>query len=401
MIFKVSGYTESQLRVITVDAENAQNAVEQVNNKLGEGRITIIKVKQEKQRLKIEIGKKVKRQELEFFCRQMASLLSSGITILDALNAIAEQTEKPVFKNALLTISDNVKDGFSLSSSFQSFPNIFSNIFCSLIAAAEDTGSIDEIFIDLADHYNREDKFQRKIKQALAYPAIIMLLATIEVLGIFTFIIPRFAGLLQSSQVPLPKSTLFLLSISNNFGIIFIMLTLVLIGGGYLLRLLWSNDKSRKKIEMIIIKTPILGRLSKLIALARVCHTISLMIKVGIPINQVLSVTSRVSGYLLFADEINKAQEEIREGKSPYQAFKDSKWFTSVALKMIDVGEKSGHLNNMLEHTADLYDLEIDTIMQRIPTIAETSMLIIIGFVVLIVLYSIYSPIFSIYQTIK
>ncbi|WP_194174748.1 type II secretion system F family protein [Desulfofundulus thermobenzoicus] len=403
MLYTVTGYIDSETREITVEAHSKIEAVIQVKQKFGEDRITVLRVRPATNAALsgfLPFRSKVGSRELEFFCRQMHALLAAGVTILEALNAIAEQTDKKNFKSALLDIVNDVRDGLSLSSAFQKHPGIFPPVFCNMVAAAEETGALDDAMNDLAEHFAGEARFWGRIRQAAAYPAIVAGLSVLEVLVLFTFVVPKFADLLTSVNVPLPASTRFLLFLSARFNLILPAAIACSFIAVFIFRKMWLDEKIRYYMEQVFARIPVIGRLMTRAAAARVCRTLGLMIRVGVPVTQALAVTARVSGFTSFKREILAAQDGVREGQRLCDALKKSRWLPPISLKMIAVGESSGRLDEMLSHAADLFEVEVEMMMQKIPTIAEASLIIIVGGIVLFILIAVYTPIFSIYKTI-
>lgn len=400
MLYSVTGYIDSETREITVEAHNETEAANQVRQRFGENRVTILRVKPAVRPTLLLFKKKVSSRELEFFCRQLHALIAAGVTMLEALNAIAEQTDKKVFRDVLLDIVNDVRDGLSLSSAFQKHFSIFPPIFCNMVAAAEETGTLDDAMNDLAEHFAGESRFWGQIRQAVTYPAIVVGLSVLEVLVLFTFVVPKFASMLTSANVPLPASTRLLLLLSARFDLILPAALACLFVVAYICQKMWRDEKIRYHMEQVFVRMPVVGRLVSRAAAARVCRALSLMVRAGVPVTRALDVTAGVSGFTSFKREILTAQDGVREGRRLCDALKKSRWLPPISRKMISVGESSGRLEEMLSHAAALFEMEVEMMMQRIPTIAETSLIIIVGGIVLFILIAVYTPIFSIYKTI-
>ncbi|MCL6478541.1 MAG: type II secretion system F family protein [Peptococcaceae bacterium] len=402
MVYSVEGYIGNTPQQITVEAGSREEAAARVVQKIGEGRMTILRVRPASQRTNINFlafWKKVGIRDLEFFCRQMHALLSSGVTALGAINAIAQQTEKPALKKALLSISGNIREGFPLSLSFQGYPDIFPAVFCSAVAAAEEAGVLSEIMSRLAEHFSHEARFWERMRQAAAYPSIVATLALVEVVALFTYIVPKFSELLKSSNIMLPASTQFLFNMSS--GIVFPMVLGLFAVLLYSVRHLWKNKKTRRYLELFLTRIPVLGRLFSRSAVARVCRTLALMLKVGIPATQALNIAARVAGFSSLKRELEYIQEAIREGKSMAEAFSKSRWLPATGIEMLSVGESAGRLDEMLEHAASLLETEVEALTQKLPPLTEATLVIMLGGIILFVLIAIYSPMFDVYQTIK
>jgi len=403
MLYTVKAYVGDSVRRITVEAGSEEEAARQVVERLGEGRATILGVAPAEKGLSLDSLKfweRVGPRDLEFFCRQMHAMLAAGITVVEAVESIASRTEKKKLKEALETVADSVREGFPLSAAFRANPGVFPPVFYYTVAAAEETGALDDAMKSLAEHFLREARFKERMRQAVAYPSIVVALVLAEVIGLFTFVVPRFVKLLKSSGAPLPLPTRLLLALASNINSVFALAALLAVSLVLVLKFSWKDEAARKKIEGLFLKTPVLGRLVSRSAAAHVCRSMALMLRVGVPIVRVLEIASRMALFATFGEEILSARDSVRQGGSLAGAFSASKWLPQTSVKMMAVGESSGRLDEMLEHSADLFETEVELLMQKLPPVTETVLVVLVGGMVLFVLLSVFLPILSIYKTI-
>jgi type II secretory pathway component PulF len=326
--------------------------------------------------------------------------LSAGVTVTEALDAITEQTRKKQFKKALASVVENVREGFSLSEAFRANPQVFPPVFFHTLAAAEEAGAVEQALETLAGHFLREAQFKERMRQALVYPMLVVGLTAAEVIGLFTFVVPKFARLLKGAGAPLPAVTRMLLHFSENIGSYLAAGALFAALAALVLSFLFKRERARALFEGFFIRIPVLGRLVSRAAAARVCRSMALMLKVGVPTVRVLELAAQVALFFSFRKEILAAQAAVREGRPLAGSFAGARWLPRTSVQMIAVGERSGRLDEMLERSADLFETEVDLLMQKIPPVTEAALVVTAGGIVIFVLMSIFLPILAIYRTV-
>lgn len=404
MLYRVTVYVSEAPKTLVVESGNAVEAAKQVRKKLGEDRTLVTRVVPASREFSLEVFKfwnRVGPRDLELFCRRFHALISAGVTTLEALEIVASQTEKNSLKKALLQVANNVREGFSLVVAFRGFPRVFPAVFSHTVAAAEESGALEDALLSLAAHFEREAQFKEKLRQAMAYPAVVACFAFLVAAGLFTFIIPKFATLLQSADVPLPALTRVMMNISAHMGLIILFLVGAALVGIPLFRHLWQKEGVRSRLEVIFIRLPVLGKVVSRAAAARVCRSLSLMTRVGVPMVRALEVTRGVASFSLLRKELGNAAESVREGKSLADALSRSRWFPPTGVKMAAVGENSGRLSEMMDQSASLFETEVDLLVQKLPPLVEAGMVVFVGGLVLLVMLSLFLPIFSMYQTVN
>jgi type II secretory pathway component PulF len=404
VLYRVTAYVSGTSRTLVVESGNAVEAAKQVRKRLGEDRTLITRVVPAGREFSLEAFKfwdRVGPRDLELFCRRSHALVSAGVTTLEALETVASQTEKNSLKKALLQVADNVREGFPLVAAFRDFPRVFPAVFSHTVAAAEESSALEEALLSLAAHFEREARFKEKLRQAMAYPTVVACFALLVAVGLFTFVVPKFAALLQSADVPLPALTRVMMNVSAHTGLIALFLVGASLVGVPLFRVLWQKEGVRSRLEAVFARLPVLGKIVSRAAAARVCRSLSLMTKVGVPLVRAMEVARGVASFSSFRKELEDAAEAVREGKPLADALSRSRWFPATGVKMAAVGENSGRLSEMLDQSASLFETEVDLLVQKLPPLVEAGMVVFVGGLVLLVMLSLFLPIFSMYQTVK
>lgn len=344
---------------------------------------------------------KVGPRDLEMLCQNLLVMHQAGVTTLEALETAAAQTMKRSLKRALELAAANIREGLPLKDAFRGSPDVFPETFCQVMDAAEEAGALEKGLESLSAHFEREACFKEKLRQALAYPTVVAVLAVLVAVGLFTFVVPKFAKMLAEAGVPLPFTTRVVLALSQHIGAI---VPSVLVASAVSC---WAYKKAakaslvRRRIESALARVPLVGVLVVRSAAVRFCRMLALLLNVGVPVVEALEVAERVCPLVSLRNEIAVARAVVRSGGPLSGAFKRSRWLPPVVSRLSAIGEQSGRLVEMLERAADMAEVEVDAAVQKLPVIAEGGMLVCVGGLVLFVLLSIFLPIVSMYQTIK
>ncbi|WP_159432387.1 type II secretion system F family protein [Caldanaerobius fijiensis] len=402
MVYRVKTYIAGKVQSFTVEADSEREAIERTYEKTGAERTTILSVTPAERGVKDKKKKsgRVKPKDLELFCRQMNALISSGITVLEAIETLSD-TENRRLRTILKEAADNIKAGFSLSSSLGGYPDVFDTVFISTIRAAEESGSLESALLWLADNYKRTDDFKRKLKQAITYPSIVVAFAIIVAVGLFTFVVPKFAQMLTQGGVKIPLITQIMLYISSHFmyfaagflGLIFLLFVIF--------KLLKKNERIFAKVELKMLGIPVIGRIFRLMNLAKIFWVLTLLIQAGIRLDYALEIVQNLTGFVSLRREFETARLTIEKGGTLSAGLADSEWIPPAELKMVTVGERSGNLEKMTEQAASLLDKETDVLLEKLPPLIETFTTMLVGVGVLVILLSLFLPMVSMYQTIK
>ncbi len=338
---------------------------------------------------------RIKLEELVVFTRQMTTLTSAGITIVSALDTLAEQSENPTFSKYLWEIKEAVNTGASLSEAMGKYSKVFSEYFVNMVRAGESSGMLDEVLERVATYLEKTNALQKKIKSAMIYPFIVSLMAIIITLVMIIKVIPVFKDMFSSFGAALPGPTQFLINLSDGVRESF-LLYMVLIGI-FTVAIKWyaSTPKGKLVVDMLKLRAPVFGTLLKKVAVSKFTRTLSTLVKSGVPILSALEIVSKTSGNRVIELEISKVRVSVQEGESIATPLEKSGIFPPLVTKMISVGEKSGELENMLSKISDFYDEQVDTAVDGLTSLIEPLIIAFLGIVIGGIVLCMFLPIFK------
>lgn len=338
---------------------------------------------------------KVKQSELTMFSRQLALLVESGFGIFQSLELLQSQTGDRQLKKVIIEVLADLGGGDPLSVALSRHPHIFSRIYQKMVAVGEQTGDLEQILRSLAGYIERQSAAMGKIKTALTYPAIIAVLAVIIGGVMITVVLPPIVGLFASLGGNLPITTkllLFIVDLLLNYGLYILIIILVLGFAGYLYS---RTPKGRYYRDLVILKLPIMGRLSLISELARCCRSISLLYKSGLPLPDIMSLCSQACGNQVIARALNEVEKDMLKGEGLSVPMRRRRVFLPLMVEMAKVGETTGALDATLITVAESYEIEADSRTQRLISMIEPAMTIAIGLVVAFLALSIFMPLYS------
>lgn len=346
-------------------------------------------------------GKQVKLKDLAIMSRQMATMITSGLSLLRTLTIMAEQTENKELQRILVSISREVESGSSLSDATAKYSKVFPPIMISLLRAGEAGGFLDQSLLSVAKNFESEVKLRSTIKSALTYPTIVLIMAVLAVIGMLVFIVPIFKTMFEGFGSELPLPTQFLVWLSSIMW--FVVPTLVIGGGAF--TLWWRKNKNteqvRKVVDPLKLKLPVFGDLFKKVAIARFARNFSAMLAAGVPILQVLQIVGETSGNWVIEDALRKVAESVRQGRTVAEPLSQEKVFPAMVTQMVSVGEDAGALEQMLAKIADFYDDEVQAATEQLTAMIEPLMIAFLGVVVGGMIVALYLPIFNIFDKIQ
>jgi len=342
---------------------------------------------------------KVKTRDIALFCRQFAIMLESGITIGATLDIVRRQIENPTLKEIVQKVYEDVQKGRSLSEAMGDHPE-FPPLLVSMIESGEVSGSLDEVMVQMAGHYEKNLDVQRKVKSALTYPAITVTLILILMVVLIAFVIPNFLSMYASENLELPWVTRALMSITeftrDNF--LIIMTTIIsLIAGFFAVR---RTPKGKHFFDELVLKLPIASNVNKMVITANFCRTLSTLLKAGTPIIKSMEIVRRVVGNEVAMDVITNSIEEIKQGTGLAISLHESDLFPDMLTSMIRIGEETGALDFTMEKTADFYEAEADLAIQNATTVINPAITIAVGAVVGFVVLAVMLPAFNMLEAI-
>lgn len=339
--------------------------------------------------------RKVRPTDLAVFSRQFATLVNGGLPILRSLEAMIEHTENPALREALQQVHEEVRGGAILHESMAKRPEAFPELFVSMVRAGEASGQLGTVLKWLADFQEREQERRSQVRSALMYPALLIIVGSIAVFVLVTFFIPRFATIFEELDQALPALTQTVIGISRFFGHWWWAILLGLLGSRMLLRWYSRTPNGRYRLDTLKLRLPLWGGLVRKIAVARFARTLATLLRGGVPILEALEVVRDVVGNERIGRAIDQVRQRVREGESLAAECRATGLFPALLTHMMAVGEETGNLENVLEAVANAYDVEVDNTMRGLISLLEPVIILTMGALIGIVVFSMLLPIFQ------
>jgi type IV pilus assembly protein PilC len=351
-----------------------------------------------RKKLHLPFFQRVRSSELASVFWQLTTMVEGGITIVESLEAIAEDIDNARLQKILHKMLASVERGQSVSDAIVEFPDVFNKLVCSLVMAGETGGNIAAAFKRVAEYYTNRDRLARKVKKALTYPGFVFSFVIIVVIIIMTFIIPRFRDMFEqfgSGQLPGFTQSFMAVygSIADNWpyilgGLLFVVL---------FLSVMYRNSETFHSLfSRLFLRVPLFGKLIQMAFIASFCRTMSNLIRGGVPVLDAFEIFIEMTPNDVISSALKKTRESIVAGTSIYLSMAISKFFPNMVIKMVRAGEDSGALWKTMDTTADFYEEKVDALISTITTLLEPLMIILLGAIVLTVVLALYLPIFQI-----
>lgn len=344
--------------------------------------------------------KHVSAKSLAVLARQMAGLINAGLPLMRTLSILIEQTDDKKLQPALIQVQADIESGSSFSAALARHPQTFPPLMLSIVKVGEAGGFLGGALTSIADNYKREAELQNKIRAAVTYPIIVLIIALIGVLVMVTFVVPIFESMFAGLGSDLPLPTQILVTISKNMWWILPVLALVVIIAVVWWRANKNTEQMRRVVDPIKLKMPIFGKLATKIAVARFARNLSMMLNAGVPIIQALAIVGQASNNWKIEQAVRDIQESIRQGKSFAGPLAKAEVFPAMVPQMVSVGEESGTLVEMLASIADFYEDEVQTATEQLSSTIEPVLIVGLGIVIGGMVVSLYLPIFTLYGEI-
>jgi general secretion pathway protein F len=349
----------------------------------------------------VNIGKyfqRVKTQDLATMTRQLSTLISAHIPLVDALSALTDQTTNPKLKGALGAIKESVIGGTRLSEALAAHPKIFIGLFIHMIAAGEASGALEVVLERLADLMEKQAKLKAKIMGALMYPAIMALVGFALMSFLVVYVVPKVTKIFEDVQATLPLPTRILIGLSDLIGSYWYLLILGAIGLIYGIKRFLKSPKGTALYDRLILKVPIFGKLFRMVEISRLTRTLATLMSSGVNLLNGLDIVKKILQNTLLIQAVENTRTAVREGESVAEPLKRSGHFPPVVIHMIAIGEKTGELEAMLMRVADNYDQQVDNLVGTMTTLLEPVMILIMGGAVSFIVMSILLPILQLNQ---
>jgi len=343
-------------------------------------------------------NKKISGEQLMIFTRQLATLLQAGLPLLRAMQILSDQEKNPVFKTALLNISENIQGGNSLSDALSQYPRMFDRLYVNMIRAGEAGGVIDTVLDRLAMFQEKAMKIRKKVKSAMVYPTVVVSVAFVIVWVLLTFVVPSFQKMITSQGGTMPPLTQFVMdlgnALSNHWFLTIVLVAAVIFG----IRFLFRNAKTKAAIDRVVFKLPKIGAFVKIVTVSRFARTFGTLMASGVPILQAMTITRDTLDNVVLREALDRVHDRVRDGDTLAQPLEQSKVFPPMVCSMVQVGEETGQLPEMLNRVADNYDEEVDNAVGALTSIIEPLLIVFLAIVVGTIVIAMFMPIITIIQ---
>lgn len=369
---------------------------------LRKNRMIVVKVQQAPKDIKFDLfGKGISTRDIVIFTRQFATMINSGLPLVQALDILAEQSENKSLKEVTRSVVYDVESGHTLADALRKHPKAFTELYVNMVAAGEAGGILDTILLRLATFMEKNDALVRKVKGAMIYPAVIFSVAGMAIVILLVFVIPVFQDMFSGIGQQLPMPTRIVIGASNVLKGYWWA-----IGGGlalsfWLIKKYYATPSGKLNLDKLLLNVPVLGDLIRKSAVSRFTRTLGTLIASGVSILDGLEITAKTAGNRVIHDAVMESRASIAGGETIAAPLQKSKVFPPMVISMIAVGEQTGGLDEMLSKIADFYDEEVDAAVEALLSLMEPVMIVVLGVVVGGMIIAMYLPIFNMINTVQ
>ena len=349
----------------------------------------------------ITLFQSIKLRDLTIFYRQFATMVNAGLTLVNSLNILTEQVENKALANNIKVVKSDIEAGSTLADAMAKFPQVFSELYLSMVRAGEIGGVLDEILNKIADLMEKEFALNQKVKSAMSYPSFVAGAAVLMSIFMLTFILPQFVGVFAQFGGELPALTQFFVTLTYLFNKYWYLFFIVFAGLVAAFLAYKRTPNGKLNFDKFKLRAPIFGEITRKTAVSRFTRILGTLIKSGVPILEALQVSSNAIGNLVISSAVLSAKTKIKEGQSISSPLAASGVFPPMVTQMIMVGEESGELEEMLINVAKFYDDEVDRAVERLTAIIEPLMMAFIALTVGVMIIAMYLPIFNMVNLIQ
>jgi type IV pilus assembly protein PilC len=350
----------------------------------------------------LHFRQKASGYDVILFTRQLSSMLTAGLTLMQALHMLKAQTKKEVMLDAIQGIIDQIEEGKPFHTAIARFPHVFNDLYVSLIRAAEESGVLDKVLIRVADNLEKQEKLKNAVKSALLYPVIVLLLMVVVMVIMMVFVMPQLNQVYDSLDIDLPLSTQIIVFISNAFAQFFWMAALVIFGLVFGFRKWYKTPSGRLRVDTLLLKAPIFGPLTRKSIMVEFTRTFGLLVGTGSLVVDSLTKCADIVGNIVYKKEIENIAHKIEKGVTIGDAFNASpELFPPILVQMVKVGEQTGKLDDSLMRVSEYYEGEVDVAVKGLTTAMEPIIIIVLAVGVGFLIYSVFTPLYGVMNSIK
>ncbi len=348
----------------------------------------------------ININRKIKVKEISIFCRQMYTMLDAGVPLINALNLMSTQVTNKHLVEIVKELEEDVRKGEMLSNSMRKFPEAFPTLLTSMVESGEASGNLDEMFLRMSTHFEKENKINNKVKAAMIYPIILALVGVAALIVVMVFVMPTFVSLFDSSGAELPAATKLLIGISSFMSNHYLMVIGILIAIIVGIIMYSKTESGIYFFAKLKISFPLIKDLNRKMIVSRFTRTLSTLLASGVSLVESLPIVSAVLNNVIAEDEVLKIRERVVKGEGLSTPIEDCELFPPMLSSMVRIGEESGALDDMLNKTADFYDEEVEQAIQTLTSMLEPIMIIIMGLVIGFMVIALMLPLYGSYDLV-
>ncbi len=382
-----------------IDADSREDAISLLKSE-GNTVVSVNEVSTLNKDINIQIGGKITSRQIGMFCRQFRSIIGAGVSIVSALEMLAEQTENKTLKNAIFNVHDQVETGMTLSEAMNA-QKVFPSILVHMVAAGEASGSLETSFERMATHFEKDAKLKGMVKKAMIYPLVLLCVAITVMIVMLVVVIPSYSEMFAEMDADLPGITRAMMAGSDFIISKWYMILLVIVAIVVLFRLYKSTPSGSRVIAGIVLKIPVFGTLVVKSSCSRFSRTLSTLIAAGMNLVDSLNITAKAVGNVLYQDEIESFAVSVQQGIPLSQLLKRSDLFPPMITHMAGIGEETGDIEEMLTNAANYYDEEVETTTAQAMALIEPLIIIVMALMVVLLIGSIYTPMMSLYDNIQ
>ena len=342
-------------------------------------------------------GRPVKQKDIAIFTRQLATMMKAGVPLLQSFDIVGRSATNPRLAKLLSDVRADVETGTSLSSAFRRHPKHFDNLYCNLVEAGEAGGVLESLLDRLALYQEKTLALKSKIKSALMYPLVVLIVAFLVLVVIMIKVIPAFKEVFSSFGADLPAPTLAVIAMSEWFVSYWLIMFGVMAGGGYMIYQSWRRSpKFQMVVDRLLLRLPIFGDLINKSVIARWTRTLSTMFAAGVPLVEALDSVGGTAGNAVFAEATQKIQRDVSTGSALTTSMMSAAVFPTMVIQMASIGEESGSLDHMLGKAAEFYEEEVDDMVKGLSSLMEPLIIVVLGVIIGGIVVAMYLPIFKI-----
>jgi type IV pilus assembly protein PilC len=382
----------------TLEAANK----DEVTAHIRKNKLIVVNIREAAKEIKLGFKtSRVRTRDVVIFTRQFATMINSGLPLVQSLDILAKQTENKALADITRAVVYDVESGHTLADAFSKHPKAFSDLYVNMVAAGEAGGILDTILLRLATFLEKNDALVRKVKGAMVYPGVIMTVAVLAIAILLIFVIPTFQSMFASVNLELPLPTRIVIGASNFLIHYWWLLIGMIAAGVFGLTRYYASTQGRKQIDSLLLKAPVIGDVVRKSAVSRFTRTLGTLISSGVSILDGLEITAKTAGNRVIHDAVMASRQAIAGGETIAGPLEKSGVFPPMVISMIAVGEQTGGLDEMLSKIADFYDEEVDVAVSALLSLMEPIMIVVLGVVVGGMVVAMYLPIFDMVNAVQ